>query len=88
MLSFQKNGTSTGTFEINTGEANENDLGQIISYNGRKTVPDNWWSLPPARMINGTDGNLFKPYISKDENITVFVSDMCRQAASKAWLSK
>ncbi|KAH7731575.1 CRE-SCAV-3 protein [Aphelenchoides avenae] len=76
MLVFQKNGTSTGTFEINTGEANENDLGQLISYNGKKTVPDNWWSTPSARMINGTDGNLFKPYISKDENITVFVSDM------------
>jgi hypothetical protein len=75
---YDKNGTSAGVFEINTGEADENDLGQLVSFNGRKDVPEQWWGTPWARMINGTDGNLFKPYISKEENLTVFVSDLCR----------
>lgn len=37
-----------------------------------------WWDNELSLSINGTDGSLIAPYISKDDVLQVFVPDMCR----------
>lgn len=78
IVRFQKNLTSGGTFVINSGKENENELGGIISWNGQDKLSGAWWNSEEARAIRGTDGSVVHPYIRKDENLTVFVKDLCR----------
>ncbi|KAI6201799.1 Lysosome membrane protein 2 [Aphelenchoides besseyi] len=74
-----KNNSSPGVFEVDNGERDGGEsLGKIISYNGEKLTPENWWSTAEARSMNGTDGSLFKPFISKTDKIDVFSRDLCR----------
>ncbi|KAI1729108.1 CD36 family domain-containing protein [Ditylenchus destructor] len=79
-LFFQKNGTSSGVFEVQNGEMDGGEsMGKIISWNGADRMPDHWWSSKEATAILGsTDGTLFKPFISKEENLTVFVPELCK----------
>jgi hypothetical protein len=66
-------------FEINNGEEDGGEsLGKIIRFNGKSSVPEQWWSSDEARLINGTEGSLFKPFITKEDKIEVFSSDLCR----------
>lgn len=41
-------------------------------------MPKHWWSSESLLNIRGTDGNLYKPYIKKVDNLTVFVPELCR----------
>lgn len=53
-------------------------LGKIISWNGETTIPESWWSNKGTSLLNSSDGNLYKPYLSKEDNITIFAPDLCR----------
>lgn len=37
-----------------------------------------YWYGKQARMINGTDGQLFKPQLQSGEQLTVFTGQICR----------
>ncbi|VDM77751.1 unnamed protein product, partial [Strongylus vulgaris] len=39
---------------------------------------DGVWSSPGARLIRGTEGMLFPPFLKKSERIYVFISQLCR----------
>ncbi|KAI6177366.1 Lysosome membrane protein 2 [Aphelenchoides bicaudatus] len=74
-----KNGSSPGIFEVDNGERDGGEsLGKIISFNGKKQMPEHWWSTEEARLMNGTEGSLFKPFITKEDKIEVFSADLCR----------
>uniref|UniRef100_A0A915PXE8 Lysosome membrane 2-like n=1 Tax=Setaria digitata TaxID=48799 RepID=A0A915PXE8_9BILA len=65
--------------EISTGSSDGSiATGEILSWNGRKSLPKSWWNSKQARMINGTDGEFYKPLIKKTDIIHIFVPDLCR----------
>ena len=39
-----------------------------------------WWSSNQSNMINGTDGAVFHPLISRNELLYIFAADLCRYA--------
>ncbi|ETN71150.1 CD36 family protein [Necator americanus] len=69
---FESNNTADGVYEINDGVENPEDLGKIVSWNGKK------WSSANARLIRGTEGMLFPPFLKKSDRIYVFISQLCR----------
>lgn len=38
----------------------------------------NYWYGEGARMINGTDGQLFKPGLAAGQKLTIFSGQVCR----------
>ncbi|EJD75031.1 hypothetical protein LOAG_17741 [Loa loa] len=65
--------------EITTGNNNGSVVaGEILNWDGLKLLPANWWTSKQAREINGTDGEIYKPFIKKTDIIYVFAPDLCR----------
>lgn len=54
------------------------NLGEILEYNDWPELPEYWWNTDSARQINGTDGSLLRPYISMNDTLTFYVTDICR----------
>jgi len=42
------------------------------------TLSNNYWYGRQARMINGTDGEIFPPGLKAGEDLTIFVGQACR----------
>lgn len=77
------NNTSPGIFEVDNGEKDGGkSLGKMLSYRGETILPSSWWSTEETRLMNGTEGSLYKPFIEKDDVIEVFSADLCRQTLS------
>uniref|UniRef100_A0A914YRK3 Uncharacterized protein n=1 Tax=Panagrolaimus superbus TaxID=310955 RepID=A0A914YRK3_9BILA len=75
---FDKNGSTSGVYVVDSGLTDADLIGNIRTWNGQNRVPDGWWSNYEATEIHGTDGTLFNPFLSKEQKITVFVKDLCR----------
>ncbi|XP_053181867.1 lysosome membrane protein 2a isoform X2 [Scomber japonicus] len=75
-LMWKKNGTHEGEFVFHTGEQNYLDYGKIDTWNGLREM--SWWSSNQSNMINGTDGAVFHPLISRNELLYIFAADLCR----------
>lgn len=71
-----KNATADGTLEALTGNGNPNDLGEFTKFNGKEKLT--WWSGDKCNEVKGTDGFIYKPNLSKSENIYLFNRDLCR----------
>jgi scavenger receptor class B, member 1 len=68
-----------GTFVADSGETNGGaNIGDIHTFNGWSILPEYWWNTEEARQINGTDGSLLPPYLTKDTKLQVYVTDICR----------
>ena len=81
----QKNMSDDGPYVIDTGREDPAKFGQIVSWNGMKEL--SWWpsrgqdgdhQQSTCNRINGSDGSLFPPFITKDSVLRVFSSDTCR----------
>ncbi|KAF5894662.1 lysosome membrane protein 2-like, partial [Clarias magur] len=75
-LMLYKNGSSDGEFVYYTGEDNYLDYSRIDTWKGEKFL--SFWATNQSNMINGTDGNAFHPFLTKEERLNVFITDMCR----------
>lgn len=62
--------------EIYSGVTDNEKFGQTISWKG-DTVLD-FWTTPSCNMINGSDGSIFPPFVTRDRIIEIFSPDMCR----------
>ena len=85
-FALQPNPNIDGYSTINTGESDINKVGcyeQWKNHFGHL----NFWNSPYANMLNGSDGSIYKPDISKDDMLYVFVIQMCR-ALSLKYLDK
>lgn len=60
---------------IRSGKNNPQEFGQIVSWNG-KTKLNYYHGF--CNLINGTDGSLAPPFITKETLIRFFSSDICR----------
>uniref|UniRef100_A0A0K0D4B6 Peptidase_S8 domain-containing protein n=1 Tax=Angiostrongylus cantonensis TaxID=6313 RepID=A0A0K0D4B6_ANGCA len=64
---------------INTGKRNINELGEIITWANRTSLPDSWWPTEYSRSIRGSDsGSFCKMRLQEDDKLPFFQSFMCR----------
>ncbi|KAI6215453.1 hypothetical protein M3Y94_00386700 [Aphelenchoides besseyi] len=77
-LFYKRNNTYDPKYEINTGLQSVDLIGKVYSYDDKKMTKS--WYGPYARMINGTDGQLFAPGLDRrDSNILqLFIGQICR----------
>ncbi|GFU56970.1 scavenger receptor class B member 1 [Nephila pilipes] len=72
---YKRNGTDDGEITSFTGAFDINTVDQIDSWNGQRTVSS---FEPPCNMINGSAGDMWPPNRSREDKITLFVTDICR----------
>ncbi|XP_076360019.1 protein croquemort-like [Tachypleus tridentatus] len=78
---YGKNNSHDGFYNIFTGENGINKLGQIDKWNGSDVVRV-WEST--CNKINGTTGDMWPPFrSSSDQDLTMFVTDICRSISLK-----
>lgn len=51
-------------------------FGIIDKYNGRSYLPH--WLSDECNRLNGTDGSIFPPHITKNTTLYVYEKDLCR----------
>ncbi|VDM49425.1 unnamed protein product [Toxocara canis] len=73
-----RNATDDGEYFIGTGLDDRSTLGRVYKWNGMEKLPAEWWSSDQARMINGTDGQLFPPLLSQSEDRYMFIGQIKR----------
>ncbi|CAF0936193.1 unnamed protein product [Adineta ricciae] len=71
-----RNGSYYQNFTIHTGLSDIKQVAKVVSFNGVQHL--NYWSTFQANMLNGTDGSLFPPFLTKDKHVYSYNADMCR----------
>ncbi|KAM6437618.1 platelet glycoprotein 4 isoform 4-T21 [Liasis olivaceus] len=74
---YPHNETYDGPYRIYTGKDDIKKAGIIHSYQYNRTL--NYWE-GHCGMVNGTDGSSFPPFVSKDDKLYLFSSDICRSS--------
>lgn len=59
-----------------TGKGNPANTARFIMWNKETSVAN--WGTPYAGMINGTEGTLFHPGVSRNDTLYVFVDQLFR----------
>ncbi|KAL4002006.1 CD36 family protein [Acanthocheilonema viteae] len=75
-IKFMENGTDSGEYLIDTGLEDNRKIGQVYAWNGRNETP--WWSTAQARKLNGTNGELFSPFLSSSNDLSIFLGELGR----------
>jgi len=73
---MNKNNTEDGLYTVFTGKNDVSKTGHIDKYNGTTLLP--YWTSHIANMVNGSDGTVFPPFVSQEDKMYTFNSDMCR----------
>lgn len=73
---YQLNGTDDGLWTIDSGKRSSSTNFNILSWNGNNML--DYWTTDQSNMINGTDGNLFHPFVKKSDQPPFFFSQLCR----------
>ncbi|CAI5446435.1 unnamed protein product [Caenorhabditis angaria] len=69
---YGQNGTTDGLYEVDTGIPSPMNIGKLYSWNNLTKMSNKTWDSEYARMINGTDGQLFAPMMKRENRITIF----------------
>ncbi|CAJ0942842.1 unnamed protein product, partial [Mesorhabditis belari] len=75
---YGQNNSYDGTYQILTGLDLRANTGKVVTWNNLTSLPETWWSTKEARMINGTDGQLFPPLLKAGEDRILFAAQACR----------
>lgn len=75
-LFYPKNGSDEGVLEVKTGVDDPMQFGNVVSWNGKTELE--FWKSKYCNMINGTDGSLFPPFVTRDRIVRLFSADLCR----------
>uniref|UniRef100_A0A8R1HZ51 CD36 family protein n=1 Tax=Caenorhabditis japonica TaxID=281687 RepID=A0A8R1HZ51_CAEJA len=75
---YEQNGTTDGIYEVDTGVPSPFKIGHLYTWNNLTMMPEGTWDSEYARMINGTDGQLFSPMLKREQRLTLFVPQICR----------
>lgn len=73
---YNLNNTITNNFSVFTGEDDLIKLSKFTKWNGVSEL--SFWTTHECNMLNGTDGNLFHPHISEEEQLYIFFPQVCR----------
>jgi hypothetical protein len=77
-MKIQQNNTDDGRYEIDTGRTDTNKLATVYSWNGMRQLSDKYWYGQGARVIQGTDAELFPPGLSDRTDLEIFIGQLCR----------
>lgn len=72
------NATNAGFFTYHTGLDDIEQVGQILSWRNATSLPESFWESAEARLIRGSSGGRFKPFLAEDDVLWAFLSDICR----------
>lgn len=75
-LMYGKNGTSADNVTVWTGVNDIKQYGIIQKYNGRTHLAH--YTEERCNRLNGSDGSIFPPHISKESTLHVYDKDLCR----------
>lgn len=70
------NNSNTGLFTIFTGKDNIQNVHKVDSWNGLTEL--NYWRTPQCNMINGTAGQMWPPFMTKETTLPFYSPDACR----------
>ncbi|XP_026210998.1 scavenger receptor class B member 1 isoform X5 [Anabas testudineus] len=70
------NNSNTGLFTIFTGKDDIRKVHRVDSWNGLTTL--SYWRTPQCNMINGTAGQLWPPFMTKESTLPFYSPDACR----------
>lgn len=76
MFILQKNGTNNDLMEVYSGVQDSSKFGVIRSWNNAPNLT--FWDDKYCNMINGSDGALFPPFVTRDRVLPIFSADLCR----------
>ncbi|XP_041826592.1 scavenger receptor class B member 1 isoform X2 [Melanotaenia boesemani] len=70
------NNSNTGLFTINTGKDDIMKVHKVDSWNGLTEL--SYWGTPQCNMINGTAGQMWPPFMTKESTLPFYSPDACR----------
>ncbi|XP_034997211.1 scavenger receptor class B member 1 isoform X1 [Hippoglossus stenolepis] len=70
------NNSNTGLFTIFTGQDDIRNVHKVDSWNGLTEL--NYWQTPQSNMINGTAGQMWPPFMTKESTLPFYSPDACR----------
>ncbi|KAM9306203.1 scavenger receptor class B member 1-like [Pholidichthys leucotaenia] len=70
------NNSNTGLFTIFTGQDDITKVHEVVSWNSMTELP--YWRTHQSNMINGTAGEMWPPFITKEKTLPFYNPDVCR----------
>lgn len=70
------NNSNTGLFTIFTGKDDIQNVHKVDSWNGLTEL--SYWRSPECNMINGTAGQMWPPFMTKESTLPFYSPDACR----------
>ncbi|XP_056288335.1 scavenger receptor class B member 1 [Pseudoliparis swirei] len=70
------NNSNTGLFTIHTGRDDIRKVHMVDSWNGLTKLSN--WKSPQCNMINGTAGQMWPPFMSRESTLPFYSPDACR----------
>ncbi|XP_073333815.1 scavenger receptor class B member 1 isoform X3 [Pagrus major] len=70
------NNSNTGLFTINTGGDDIRNVHKVDSWNGLTEL--SYWRTPQCNMINGTAGQMWPPFMTRESTLPFYSPDACR----------
>ncbi|XP_049909206.1 scavenger receptor class B member 1 isoform X4 [Epinephelus moara] len=70
------NNSNTGLFTIHTGQDDIRKVHKVDSWNGLTELP--YWRTPQCNMINGTAGQMWPPFMTRESTLPFYSPDACR----------
>ncbi|XP_070781089.1 scavenger receptor class B member 1 isoform X3 [Enoplosus armatus] len=70
------NNSNTGLFTIFTGQDDIRNVHKVDSWNGLTQLTN--WGTPQCNMINGTAGQMWPPFMTKESTLPFYSPDACR----------
>uniref|UniRef100_A0A8C3AHC8 Scavenger receptor class B member 1 n=1 Tax=Cyclopterus lumpus TaxID=8103 RepID=A0A8C3AHC8_CYCLU len=70
------NNSNTGLFTIHTGQDDIRKVHMVDSWNGLTKLSN--WNSPQCNMINGTAGQMWPPFMSRESTLPFYSPDACR----------
>ncbi|XP_075949946.1 scavenger receptor class B member 1 isoform X1 [Anarhichas minor] len=70
------NNSNTGLFTIHTGQDDIRKVHKVDSWNGLTKLST--WNTPQCNMINGTAGQMWPPFMTRETTLPFYSPDACR----------
>lgn len=70
------NNSNTGLFTINTGKDDIRNVHKVDSWNGLTEL--SYWRTPECNAINGTAGQMWPPFMTRESTLPFYSPDACR----------
>lgn len=70
------NNSNTGLFTIFTGQDDIRKVHKVDSWNGLTKLSN--WKTPQCNMINGTAGQMWPPFMTRESTLPFYSPDACR----------